>query len=74
MILGPSESCEVDIHHRRRLTWKGPVLSIEDLPDLNSSVARYKYWIVPFEDVKPFITGGPWLFQVLFTVIVKKID
>lgn len=64
MILG------LDSLHPRRLTYEGLVLSIDDLPDMNSCRARYKYWIVPFEDMKPFIFGG----QISFAVSVSKVD
>jgi len=70
MILGPHTRAAVDRCNRRRLTYEGPVLSIEDLPDLNSSIARSKYWIVPYEDMKPFFSYG----QVIFAVSVEEID
>ena len=75
MILGPHHGC-VDSRSRRRLTYEGPVLSIEDLPDLTSSSARSKYWIVPYEDMEPFYTGnpGPGLVQVCFSVNVYEIE
>ena len=69
MYLGPDET---SVRQRRKLAYEGPVLSIDDLPDLNSSVARSKYWIVPLEDMKPFMGEGPGLRQISFTVSVKK--
>ena len=40
----------------RSLTYVGPVLSIEDLPDINSDEAASKYWVVPFDVMKSFFT------------------
>merc|ERR1719450_1196813 len=39
----------------RKLFYEGPVLSIEDLPDENSSQVYDNYWIVSCDVIKPFI-------------------
>ena len=69
----------VNVRKRRRLVYEGPVLSIENLSDLNriSSNTRSKYWVVSYEDVKPFFSSTEdededLLVQVSFSVCVKK--
>ena len=40
----------------RHLIYQGPVLSIEDLPDIDSSQAYHKYWFISKDVIMPFIT------------------
>ena len=40
----------------RHLIYQGPVLSIEDLPDVDSSQAYHKYWFISKDVMMPFIT------------------
>merc|ERR1719450_635256 len=47
---------EEDNSDPRSLTYKGPVLSIEDIPDINSDEAASKYWVVPFDVMKSFFS------------------
>ena len=65
---------DLDDHHRRRLTYEGPVISIEDLPDMNSSDAFSKYWIVPYDVAKPFFSFGGRLVQLPFSFSVGKFE
>ena len=64
----------LDIRNRSRLTYEGPVLSIEDLPDMNSSDASSKYWIVPYDVAKPFFSFGASLVQLLFIVNIGELE
>ena len=38
----------------RKLTYEGPVLSMDDLPDMNSDQAGLKYWVLPFDAIRTF--------------------
>ena len=44
-------------HSSRNLVYRGPVLSIEDLPDVNSSQAYNKYWFISKDVIIPFSTA-----------------
>ena len=61
----------------RSLTYKGSVLSIEDLPDRNSSKANFKYWFVSYDAMEPFLhidNIDDWsnAFSIKVEVIKKK--
>ena len=38
----------------RKLTYEGPVLSMDDLPDMESDQADRKYWVLPYDAAYPF--------------------
>ena len=64
----------------KKLTYEGPVVSIEDLPDINSNQASSKYWIVPYDDMKSFFSfehdyyyAGELNFTVQIPIFVDEV-
>ena len=58
----------------KKMSFKGPVLSIEDLPDANSNKANFKIWFVLFDTIEPFLAMSRELFQVEVLKMEKEGD
>ena len=53
---------------KRKLTYEGPVLSIEDLPNMKDKKANLKYWFVAYDALEPYFVE---MIQGINTIPIK---
>ena len=63
----------------RKLSYEGPVISIEDIHDVNSNEASSKYWVVPCEVMRSFfikrdINSKKTIIKFIIQVEVEKYE
>ena len=64
-------NARITVHgqYQRKLTYEGPVLSIEDLPKIEDKNAKMKYWFVAYDALESFFTPDGVKIDILVEVL-----
>ena len=65
----------VNPHKHRKLAYEGEILSLENLPDMETEIAKSKYWFVAYDAMEPYINSDiSNTISIPFEVDVLKLD